>query len=282
MKAERSNFRSPSWAAVDKAVTPRSAGPRMLPTLERKAQLTQAGVTAAAGSLCWQKKADPPLFTIAIPTFNRAGLLRKCMTSALRQTFCSFELIVSDNASEDDTPKILEQFSDERLLVIRQPFNVGAIANWNACLAAASGRYIVMVSDDDIIAPHFLGRCATVIANDADIPVIVALGDVFEPQPGIRQPAIQSRILSSGTHDGTDILLEFLRGRISPQMCTVVMRTATLRARGAFRSTGRILGILQVGSPCCFKAGPVSSTNRVEPTSITWRRRQRSYCWESD
>jgi glycosyltransferase involved in cell wall biosynthesis len=47
-----------------------------------------------------------PLFTIAIPTFNRAGWLRRCVGSALSQTFSSFKVIVFDNASSDETKDV--------------------------------------------------------------------------------------------------------------------------------------------------------------------------------
>src|SRR4029434_4251541 len=76
-----------------------------------------------------------PLFTIGIPTFNRAQWLARSVHSALSQTFSSFEVLVSDNASEDETAEVLRQFSDQRLAIIRQPRNIGPIANWTACVA---------------------------------------------------------------------------------------------------------------------------------------------------
>ena len=197
---------------------------------------TSAGIGRAAGSHAApspQPSANP-LFTIAIPTFNRAHWLERCVVSALSQTFRSFEVIVSDNASDDDTAGVLGQLSDERLTVVRQHRNIGAIGNWNACLAAANGAYVVMLSDDDSVAPHFLERCSAVITDDVDISVVVALGDVLDARTGLRQPAVPSRFLQSGVYDGPDILSEFLRDRIQPQMCTVAIETDTLRARGGF------------------------------------------------
>ena len=80
-----------------------------------------------------------PMVTIAIPTFNRATWLRDCVRVALTQSYRRFEVLVSDNASSDETAMVLDQFSDERLRVVRQPRNIGATANWNACLAEARG-----------------------------------------------------------------------------------------------------------------------------------------------
>ena len=70
---------------------------------------------------------NEPLVTIAVPTFNRASLLKRCVTSALAQTYSRFEVLVSDNASSDDTPEVLRGFGDEKLRVIRQQSNIGLL-----------------------------------------------------------------------------------------------------------------------------------------------------------
>jgi glycosyltransferase involved in cell wall biosynthesis len=160
--------------------------------------------------------------------------LRSCVASALSQTVDSFEVIVSDNASDDETIEVLGEFDDDRLIVVRQPENIGAIGNWNACLAAANGTYVTMLSDDDSVAPFFLERCNTLITDDVDLPLIVTLGDVFDGPTGLTRPATASRVLRSGVWQGTEILKEFLRGNISPQMCTLAIKTEALRARGGF------------------------------------------------
>jgi glycosyltransferase involved in cell wall biosynthesis len=141
---------------------------------------------------------------------------------------------VSDNASDDETIEVLGEFDDDRLIVVRQPENIGAIGNWNACLAAANGTYVTMLSDDDSVAPFFLERCNTLITDDVDLPLIVTLGDVFDGPTGLTRPATASRVLRSGVWQGTEILKEFLRGNISPQMCTLAIKTEALRARGGF------------------------------------------------
>jgi hypothetical protein len=180
------------------------------------------------------ERSHNPHFTIAIPTFNRANWVKSCVASALSQTVESFEVIVSDNASDDATIEVLGEFDDERLSIIRQPRNIGAIGNWNACLSAANGTYVTMLSDDDSIAPFFLERCNTLITDDVDLSLIVTLGDVFDGPTGFTRPAIRSRVLRSGIWQGTEILKEFLRGNISPQMCTLAIKTEALRARGGF------------------------------------------------
>lgn len=176
-----------------------------------------------------------PLVTIAIPTFNRASWLGDCIRSALAQSYPHFELLVSDNASSDETAVELGRFSDERLRVIRQPKNIGADGNWNACLAEAKGEYIVFLPDDDRISPWLLERCVALIGIEPKIPVIMAVGETYLVAQHRALPSALSQKLGTGIWDGVDILDEYLDGRISVQGCTTMLRTEALRACGGFR-----------------------------------------------
>ena len=176
-----------------------------------------------------------PLVTIAIPTFNRSTWLKSCVQAALAQTYRNFEVLVSDNASEDDTATMLKEFDDSRLRVIRQAENIGLLPNWNACLAAARGEYIAVVSDDDLVSPAFLESSAALIRQEPDLPIVVVQSDVqFFPGGTVRK-AVPNIRYSTGIWNGTDILNEFLLGRISAQMCGIICRTAQLRDGGGFR-----------------------------------------------
>lgn len=177
---------------------------------------------------------NQPLFTIAIPTYNRAHWLQDCVRAALAQRATSFEVIVSDNASDDNTATVLKAFSDARLAIVTQTKNVGPIGNFNACVTAANGRYIVLVCDDDLVYPHLLERFGEVLQRESDLSVLVALGDTVDVASGATDRATASQRLKSGIYDGTDVLFEFLAGHISPHLCTVAMKTETLRGRGGF------------------------------------------------
>ena len=65
--------------------------------------------------------------TVGIPTFNRAGLLRETIQSVLGQTYSNFRLIVSDNASTDETQEVVASLSDARLGYVRADKNIGMI-----------------------------------------------------------------------------------------------------------------------------------------------------------
>jgi glycosyltransferase involved in cell wall biosynthesis len=177
---------------------------------------------------------NDPLVTIAIPTFNRAAWLKQCVLSALAQSYPHFEVLVSDNASTDETEEVLKEFDDRRLRVVRQKSNIGLLRNWNACLAEARGEYIVLVPDDDRIAPQMLERCTALVRRKPRIPIVITLSDTFVVALARRFPAVRNQQLETGIFDGTDILEEFLEHRIAPQMCSIMVRTEALRARGGF------------------------------------------------
>lgn len=173
-----------------------------------------------------------PFVTIAIPTYNRAALLTGCVASALSQTYPHFEVLVSNNASPDDTSRVLRGFSDARLRVINQETNIGLLPNWNACLASARGDYIVFVSDDDRIMPWLLERCASLIRQQPQLSSVITLSNLHAASLGQTRPPRVSRVCDTGIREGTAILKDFLTDQITVNMCGVVMRTELLRKRG--------------------------------------------------
>lgn len=99
-----------------------------------------------------------PLVSIIIPTFNRPNLLREALASALRQTYTNFEVLVRDNASTDETRKVVQTFSDSRIRYHRHATNVGPTENVIGGCREARGEYIAQLHDDDVWEPSFLEK----------------------------------------------------------------------------------------------------------------------------
>lgn len=106
-----------------------------------------------------------PLLTLAIPTYNRAGCLKELLsvlTDQLRDE-PRVELIISDNASSDETPSVVQDFVGRGLRVryIRNAQNIGPDANFLQCFEQARGKYVWLFSDDDLIVHGGLGKILT-------------------------------------------------------------------------------------------------------------------------
>jgi len=110
---------------------------------------------------------ERPLLTIAIPTYNRSTCLAQLLEALLPQLIdeSRVELMISDNSSEDDTPAIIKSFQGKglKLTYRRNDTNIGSDANFLQCFEKASGKYMWLVGDDDIILPGALSRILPVL-----------------------------------------------------------------------------------------------------------------------
>jgi len=97
-----------------------------------------------------------PKVTIGVPTLNRAKLLSDCLESCLSQTYQNFEIVISNNASSDNTEEIVKGINDNRIQYHSQSCTISAIDNWNYCINSAKGEYFTFVSDDDILEPSYI------------------------------------------------------------------------------------------------------------------------------
>lgn len=107
-------------------------------------------------------KETEPILSICIPTWNRSKFLTVSLESFLGQIKEidpeEIELFVSDNGSDDDTADVVQSFIEKGLPITynRNPENVGAARNFLKCMQMSSGKYILLLGDDDILDPGAL------------------------------------------------------------------------------------------------------------------------------
>src|SRR5688500_18381722 len=89
-----------------------------------------------------------PLVSVIIPTYNRAGMLRRALQSVCAQTHAHLEVILVDDGSTDDTELVVRDFEDHRFSYIRQS-NSGAPAARNAGIGRARGEFVAFLDSDD-------------------------------------------------------------------------------------------------------------------------------------
>lgn len=112
-------------------------------------------------------------YSILLPTRNGAGLLGPCIESVLRQDRDDFELVVSNNASDDGTREILAAIDDERLVAVHLDETVPVTDNWNVALDRSRGDRITLIGDDDQLLPGYFDRADALLERNGDPDVLL-------------------------------------------------------------------------------------------------------------
>jgi glycosyltransferase involved in cell wall biosynthesis len=104
---------------------------------------------------------NKPLVSIGMPVYNGERFIKKAIESILAQTFEDFELVISDNASTDNTKNICQQYTekDSRIKYYRSRENHGAAWNYNYVYRLSKGKYFKWASHDDICDSTFFDKC---------------------------------------------------------------------------------------------------------------------------
>lgn len=109
-----------------------------------------------------------PKVTIGVPVYNGEKTIRQCLDSIVLQTFSDFELIIADNASDDNTESICREYErvDSRITYIRHHKNMGGEYNLKYLLGKASGEYFMWAAVDDIRSLDFLAVHVSFLDNN--------------------------------------------------------------------------------------------------------------------
>lgn len=90
------------------------------------------------------------LVSIIMPTFNAEKYIEESIESIEAQTYSNWELIIVDDCSEDDTVEVINEFKDDRIILLRNSSNKGAAVSRNMALRHAKGRWIAFLDSDDL------------------------------------------------------------------------------------------------------------------------------------
>jgi glycosyltransferase involved in cell wall biosynthesis len=121
-----------------------------------------------------------PAVSVCIPTYNYAHFLPQAIGSVLAQTYGDFELIVSDNASTDETQSVLASYDDPRIKLFRNDHNLGLFENFNRCLELATCDLVKFVCADDWLAPSYLEDAVAVMESHPEAALLSTPGWVVD------------------------------------------------------------------------------------------------------
>ena len=102
------------------------------------------------------------LISICIPTYSRLDYLKQSVQSCLDQTYPNIEICVSQDPKKDGPDREIMEWCQQQMLQIPlftynlNTENLGLAGNWNECVQIASGKYMIIIGDDDILLPDFI------------------------------------------------------------------------------------------------------------------------------
>ncbi len=179
---------------------------------------------------------DSTLVTVGIPTYNRADWLRESIRSVLSQDLADFRLVISDNASTDDTSEVVRSFGDDRVEYVRARRNVGRIGNVNRLIDLAQTKYLVLLPDDDILYPDHLSSTVALLERSATTGLVHSAFDLIDADSRRFQrmnplaPRPRVRI-----EKGDDLLDRLMVDQWPMCFSSVTYRTAAIVGAGGFR-----------------------------------------------
>ena len=183
-----------------------------------------------------------PKVVALMGTYNAEAFIRPALESLARQSYPNFHVLISDDASTDETAPICEAFAarHDNFHVVRQPQNLGWIGNANYLLATADGDYFCFIDHDDCPRPHYVARLAE--ALEANPRSVMAIADMvrrigFDDE---RPDTPESFTLLEGVTDRAERGVCVARGQSEiPALTTIAMhglfRVSAARQIGGLR-----------------------------------------------
>jgi glycosyltransferase involved in cell wall biosynthesis len=183
-----------------------------------------------------------PIVSICIPTFNGERFLRQTIESVLNQSLDNIEVIISDHGSTDRTIEIIREFElrDSRIKWHRCLNRRNVEDNWNSAIEVATGKYLKLVCQDDVILPSSVLQQVQVLESNSEISFCFSPRDVIGPSGKVVLKSHGLKI-ESCVYDFQSNIRQLVRSgtNIFGEPCAVLIRRTCLINVGPF--TGRYL-----------------------------------------
>ena len=124
-----------------------------------------------------------PLVSVAIAAYNSGRYIENAIKSVLTQDYHNIEIIISDDASGDNTLAIVDQYAKtypDKIKVLSAENNIGAAGNWFKCASNCKGKYIIGLAGDDELMPGIISKQSAIMENDPNVALCYADAVVFD------------------------------------------------------------------------------------------------------
>ncbi len=177
-----------------------------------------------------------PQVSVCIPTYNSAAFVAETIESVLTQDHPSFEVVIADHGSTDETVRILGRFADDpRVRVVVGEPGGGAQTNWNRATRLARGEYVKLVCADDPLYAGCLSRQAAVLDSHPGVVLVASTRDIVDAQGRI---VMRRRGLGGlrGQVSGPEAVRRLVQmgTNIFGEPSSVLMRASAFRSAGAW------------------------------------------------
>lgn len=160
-----------------------------------------------------------PLVSICIPTYNRAGMVAKAIDSALAQSYSNIEVLVVDNASQDNIESVIANYQDTGLKFYKNKQNLGMYGNFNRCVELSKGEYIHILHSDDFIDSNFTKICVDFMESHIEVMMTFGSAQVLTINGQERKIAVSDHDMIFPAPEGFKMILE----KDNPIVCPSVM-----------------------------------------------------------
>jgi abequosyltransferase len=220
-----------------------------------------------------------PLLTVAIPTFNRAGYLQQNLDqlrAELRDVPAgTVEILVSDNCSPDDTPKIVQAAVKHGLAIryVRNATNLGWGPNFAQCFDLATGKYVILLGDDDVFVDGALARLLRRLA-ERDYGVVVLGSYGYDEDFRTEQPPARGEAKEDSYRDSNEFFVA-----VGPLMTLISACVINKSLLPGFSIQGYTTGDL-AAFPLVLHAALAAHENLYIRTYMIGSKRQNSFNYD--
>jgi glycosyltransferase involved in cell wall biosynthesis len=223
--------------------------------------------------------------TIGIPVYNGENYLEEAVDSVLSQSYADLELVIVDNASEDKTDEICQDYSvrDQRVRYFRNSSNLGAAPNYNKVFSYARGKYFKWLAHDDRLLPSYVET--TVAALDEHPEVVLCntivdyIGPTGEPlgtyktplsEAGVQDPAMRFAAMILPSHTCVDFFGMIRRSAMEGSILHQSFSGADKAFLAQMALRGRMLQLESIDVQMREHPGRYTRATRTSTNKLAW------------
>jgi glycosyltransferase involved in cell wall biosynthesis len=121
-----------------------------------------------------------PRVSVIIPSYNHEKYVAEAIQSVLDQSYQDFEIVITDDGSNDNTVDVIKQFTDSRIKLFVFDKNLGASIATNHCIKNSTGEFVALLNSDDVWLPNKLEKQVQFLDKHPDIGAVFSYSEFID------------------------------------------------------------------------------------------------------